>query len=379
MGEIPSTASARRYNGGSPLQPRVGGTTVLLRLSLLIVAMLLATPLVGAITLQIQQGSGGIVISGTHPNYSGTLGNVNGLGVGTPSGGVSLITAGVTGGVLYTTPYVLNISGMSGTGIATVTAYVSSNFAHPAILILYSCPINTSCTTFNNFSVLSTSAAAPTTIIPSPGVGNNTSSTATLGLFVANSNGAGAFTGSNSATITFVAKRTSNGNTDTVTLALNNETVQTAVQLLMAAAGGLPITAGSGTDYAMNFGNVNGLGIAPPTGLTVTSVSGGVVYATPYLLQPTFSSFASTTGTLKTYVSTDFAHNSVLQLDAATAIGGPFTAISKSSATQTVLTSSVTSATNFTSYLGLFVSNVNGAGAFTGADNATLTYTLTVP
>jgi hypothetical protein len=378
MGEIPSTASARRYNGGSPLQPRVGGAAALQRLSLLIVAMLLATPLVGAITLQIQQGSGGIVISGTHPNYSGTLGNVNGLGVGTPSAGVSLITAGVTGGVLYTTPYVLNISGMSGTGIATVTAYVSSNFARPAILILYSCPINTSCTTFNNFSVLSTSAAAPTTIIPSPGVGNNTSSTATLGLFVSNANGA-AVTGAESATITFVATRTSNGNTDTVRLALNNETVQTAVQLLMAAAGGLPITAGSGTDYAMGFGNVNGLGIAPPTGLTVTSVSGGVVYATPYLLQPTFSSFTSTTGTLKTYVSTDFAHNSVLQLDAATAIGGPFTAISKSSATQTVLTSSATSGTNFTSYLGLFVSNVNGAGAFTGADNATLTYTLTVP
>ncbi|MGA3166851.1 MAG: hypothetical protein ABSF14_12135 [Terriglobia bacterium] len=345
-------------------------------MSLLIVAMLLATPLARG-TLTLQTAAVGITIGGTHPNFTGTLGNVNGLGVGTPSTGVSVITTGVPGGVLYTTPYALHVTGVGYN--VYVTAYVSSNFARPTILTLYSCPINTACTTFSNFSVLSTSAAAPTTIIPSPGVGNSSTSTATLGLFVSNANGA-AVTGAESATITFYLRRVSNNNlNDTVYLALNNETVQTAVQLLMAAAGGLPITAGSGTDYAMDFGNVNGLGIAPPTGLTVTSVSGGVVYATPYLLQPTFSSFTSTTGTLKTYVSTDFAHNSVLQLDAATAIGGPFTAISKSSATQTVLTSSATSGTNFTSYLGLFVSNVNGAGAFTGADNATLTYTLTVP
>jgi len=340
--------------------------------------MLLATPLAGG-TLTLETAAGGIAIGGAHPSFTGTLGNVNGLGLGTPSAGVSLITAGVTGGVLYTTPYVLYISGVGSN--RTVTAYVSANFAHPAVLILYSCPINTTCTSFSNFSVLSTSSTAPTTIIPSPGVGNNSSSTATLGLFVANTNGGGAFTGSDHVTITFVTHGVSNGATDdTVTLALNPETVQTAVQLLMAASTGLSITAGSGTDYAMNFGNVNGLGIAPPTGLTVTSVSGGVVYATPYLLEPTFSSFTSTTCTLKTYVSTNFANSSVLAMEAASAIGGPFTAISLSSATQTVLTTgSTTSGTNFTSYLGLFVSNVNGAGAFNGADSAILTYTLTVP
>lgn len=347
------------------------------RWALLLVALLLATPLARG-TLTLQSAAGGITIGGAHPNFTGTLGNVNGLGVGTPSAGVSVITTGVTGGVLYTTSYVLHVTGVAAN--MGVTAYVSINFAHPAILILYSCPINTNCTTFSSFSKLSTSAAAPTTIIPSPGVGNNSSSTATLGLFVSNTNGAGAFTGANSATITFVMKRVSNGNTnDTVALALNNETVQNAVQLLLATASGLSITAGSGTDYAMNFGNVNGLGLAPSAGLTVTSVSGGVVYATSYLLQPTFSSFTSTTGTLETYVSLDFTNNTVLQTETATAIGGPFTPISKSSATQTVLTSSVTSGTNFTSYLGLFVSNVNGAGTFTGADNANLTYTLTVP
>lgn len=354
----------------------MGGTTVLRRLSLLIVALLLVTPLArGTLTIETD---GGITIGGTHPAFTGSMGNVNGLGVGTPSTGVSVITTGVTGGVLYTTPYGMHVTAAGNVG---VTAYVSTNFTHPAILTLYSCPINTTCTSFSSFSVLSTSAAAPTTIIPSPGVATGTTSIATLGLFVANSNGAGAFTGADKVTITFVAKRISNGNTnDTVTLALSPETVQTAVQLLLAAASGLPVTAGSGTDYAMDFGNVNGLGMAPPTGLTVTSVSGGVVYATPYLLEPTFSSFVSTTCTLETYVSTNFANSSVLQMEAASALGGPFTAISLSSAAPTVLTSGSTkSGTNFTSYLGLFVSNVNGAGAFTGADSSILTYTMTVP
>jgi hypothetical protein len=41
--------------------------------------------------------------------------------------------------------------------------------------------------------------------------------------------------------------------------------------------------------------------------------------------------------------------------------------------------SSATSGTNVTRYLGLFVSNANGSGTFTGADVSTLTYTLIVP
>jgi len=380
-------ASPRERHGGSWFQPREGGTAAFLHSSLLIVAMLLATPLAGG-TLTLQQASGGIAISGVHPNFSGTLGNVNGLGVGTPSAGVSLITAGVTGGVLYTTPYVMYISGVGSNRI--VIAYVSTNFTHPTALILYSCPINTSCTTFSNFSVLSTNAAAPTTIIPSPGVGNDSSSTATLGLFVANTNGAGAFTGSDSATITFVTKRVSNGTTDdTVSLTLSNETVQTAVQLLMAAAGGLSITTGSGTDYAMNFGNVNGLGVGTPTsGLNVNACSGtcpgtGEVYWTAYQLQPSFSSFASTTGQLTTYVSTNFTNFSTLQLGTVSSSGGSYAAISTSSASPTTLTASASSYVStgnaYTGYLGLFVAVINGAGAFNGSDNAILTYTLTVP
>jgi hypothetical protein len=299
---------------------------------------------------------------------------VNGLGVGTLPTGTSLITSGVTGGVLYTTPYGLQIAGVPGGYTVTVTAYVSGSFSQPTILKLYSCPYNTSCTSYSNFSQLSTNAAAPTNIISS-GVGNGTY-TAYLGLFVSNANGANV-TGTESATITFTATMVVFGNPftfATATLTVG-ATVQEAVQLLLAAAGGLSIT----TDYAMNFGNVNGLGISPPTGLTVTKVTGGVVYATPYFLQPTFSSFASTTAELETYVSTNFTNSSVLALETATALTGPFTAISQSSATQTVLTSSATSGTNFTSYLGLFVAIQNGTGAFNGSDNATLTFTLTVP
>lgn len=362
---------------GKSWQPRKAGLYSAWLLVLLAALGAVSTPAWGATTLKLQTAAGGVTISGAHPTFSASLGNVNGLGVGTPSAGVTLITAGVSGGALYTTPYNLNISGAPGGSTTSVTAYVSSNFAHPAILILESCPINTSCTTASSFSILSTNAGAPTTVIPTPGVGNNTTNTATLGLFVANTNGAGTFSGSDSAIITFKATN-SGGQTDTVTLGLNNETVQTAVRLLLATApGGLTISPAS--DFSMNYGNVNGLGIGPAAGLTIVSASGGVIYSTPYLIKPSFSSFSSTTGSVKVYVSVDFVHPAILELRDAAASGGPYTAISKSSGAQSSLTTTAASGSSLTRYLGLFVSNVNGPTAFTGSDSATLTYTLTVP
>jgi hypothetical protein len=63
-------------------------------------------------------------------------------------------------------------------------------------------------------------------------------------------------------------------------------------------------------------------------------------------------------------------------LDDSSASGGPFTQI-----TNTALTITTTAADrgSITRFLGLFVSNANGAGAFTGSDTATLTFTMTVP
>jgi len=345
----------------------------------LIIACAWPARLKSAVTLSLTTGAGGVTISGTRPNYVAGFGNVNGLGVGTPGAGVTVITTGVAGGVLYTTPYNIVISGMNATHYATVSAYVSTNFAKPALLILQSCYPSSGCSSAASFTTISLSAATPTPIIISPGIKNSTV-TASLGLFVANSNGAGVAAGAETATLTFIATDLNNGATSTVRLNLNSpsENLQTAVQLLLATApGGLTISPAS--DFSMNYGNVNGLGIGPGAGLTVVASAGGVIYSTPYLIQPSFSTFTSTTGSLKVYVSTDFAHPAILNLEDAAVSAGPYVAISKIVGAQTSITTTAGSGSSLTRYLGLFVSNANGAGAFTGADSGTLTYTLTVP
>jgi hypothetical protein len=158
-----------------------------------------------------------------------------------------------------------------------------------------------------------------------------------------------------------------------------NLSAQNAVQLTLATSGGgLAISAAS--DFTSTWGNVNGLGVGAPTsGLTAYSVSGGVVYETPISLLPVYSSFSSTTGTLNVYVSSNFTHSSVLAMKDTGTSGGPYTAISLTSASPTSITTTAASNSTTTRYLGLFVSNLSGGSAFTGADNATLTYQLTVP
>jgi len=77
-------------------------------------------------------------------------------------------------------------------------------------------------------------------------------------------------------------------------------------------------------------------------------------------------------------VSSNFVHSTVLVLKDASVSGSPYSSISISVGSQTSLPTA-SSGVNLTRYLGLFVSNLSGGGAFTGADNATLTYTLSVP
>jgi hypothetical protein len=124
---------------------------------------------------------------------------------------------------------------------------------------------------------------------------------------------------------------------------------------------------------------VNALGIGPDAGLATSPAGGGIIYHTPYQLNPAFSAMSSTTGTIHVYVSTDFAHPAIMSLDDASTNAGPFNAISKNSGAQTQITSTAGDRSTVTRYLGLYVSNVNGPTAFNGTDSATLTYTLTVP
>src|SRR5947209_19044605 len=129
----------------------------------------------------------------------------------------------------------------------------------------------------------------------------------------------------------------------------------------------------------MVYGNLNCLGFDPGAGLTPVAAAGGVVYSTPYVLQPAFSAFRSTTGTIKTFVSTTFAHPTVLILRDAAASAGPYNNIGTTAGTATQITATAANRSSITRFLGLFVANTNGVSAFRGSDSATLTFTMTVP
>ena len=331
-------------------------------------------------TFTVSAAPGGITfVAGGGGTLSGQFGTMNALGIGTPGAGVTVIP--LSNGALYLTHYQINISGLPNPHQGSVTAFVNSNFTHPAALIMQSCPSSSTCNASGNFSAISLNAGAPTTVIAAPGISNQTV-TAGLAIFVPDNNGASSFTGVDAARITLTATDTTNNkNFATAEIRLDTpvgETVQNAVRLTLGTAtGGLTITPGA--DFSMNFGNVNGLGFGPGAGLTTVAAAGGVVYSTPYVLQPSFSAFRSTTATIKTFVSTTFAHPTILILRDAAASAGPFNNIGTTAGTATQITNAAADRSSITRFLGLFVSNTNGATAFRGSDSATLTFTMTVP
>ena len=345
-------------------------------MALVIVLGLAAVPRrLWAQDVNIQQAAGGIAIGGKKNARTTGFGTVNGLGIGTPVAGATIISG--AGGVLYTSPIGLAVNGAGAGNPAVVGVHVSSNFAHPSMLQAFSCV--TGCTSSANYTAISLNSALPTPVIPSPGVTTNPTVTVFIAVFVSNQDGAAAFTGTDSVQLTydsFDGATNQLKNTDTLTLNNPLESLQTAVQLTLGTAtGGLTIS--PATDYAANYGNVNGLGIGPGSGLTTVSVAGGTVYSTPYLINPAFSDFSSATATIKVALTSPFAHPAVLQLDDSGSSSGPFTQITAAPLTITGTAGSFNSITRF---LGLFVSGTNnGAGAFTGSDTATITFTMTVP
>ena len=330
-------------------------------------------------TFTVSAAPGGITFAGAGTTHSGQFGTMNALGIGTPGAGVTVIP--LTNGALYLTHYQISITGLPNPHLAAVTAFVNSNFTHPAALIMQSCPSSSSCNASGNFSAISLVAGAPTTVVAAPGI-NDQTVTVGLGIFVPDNNGAASFTGVDTARITLTATDTTNNkNFATAEIRLDTpvgETVQSAVRLTLATATG-GLTVSPGADFSVNFGNVNGLGFGPATGLTTVAAAGGVVYSTPYLLQPAFSAFRSTTATIKTFVSSPFAHPTILILRDAAASAGPYNNIGTTAGTATQISNTAADRSSITRFLGLFVSNTNGATAFQGSDSATLTFTMTVP
>lgn len=327
----------------------------------------------------LQSNPGAITLTTVGNNYTASFGNMNGLGIGTPATGVTAIKL-PNGTLYYTTYQLVVVAGLPGTDSGYVTAYASANFGHPAALVLQSCPTSATCNASGSFSLMSTNSGTQTAIIAKPGVPKNTPVVAGLGIFVPDNNGASAFTGTDSVVITFsMFKNSDNSLIETLTLTLNSNTLQDAVQLqLGTATSGLTVTAAS--DYTMNFGNVNALGIGPSAGLSTSGQAGGIVYSTPYNILPAFSGFTSTGATIKVCVSTNFVHAALLKLeDSSTGSSGSFTPIPTACGSAVIVTSSGANRSTLTRYLGLYVLNINGPTAFTGTDTATLTYTLTVP
>jgi hypothetical protein len=364
---------------------KVCGASIRRHLSALIIPALAAIALTKPVqaqngTFTVSAAPGGIALAaGGGGTLSGQFGTMNALGIGTPGAGVTVIP--LSNGALYLTHYQITISGLPNPHQGAVTAFVNSNFTHPAALIMQSCPSNSTCNASGNFSAISLNAGAPTTVIAAPGISNQTV-TVGLAIFVPDNNGASSFTGVDAARITLTATDTTNNkNFATAEIRLDTpvgETVQNAVRLTLGTAtGGLTITPGA--DFSMNFGNVNGLGFGPGAGLTTVAAAGGVVYSTPYVLQPSFSAFRSTTATIKTFVSTTFAHPAILTLRDAAASAGPYNNIGTTAGTATQITNAAADRSSITRFLGLFVSNTNGAAAFRGSDSATLTFTMTVP
>jgi len=308
---------------------------------------------------------------------SADFGNVDALGIGTPSSG--LTRTSISGGQLYQTPYVINVVGTPSTRTTVVRAYVSANGNPTVLQAVSSYPGTNPCPT-TGYTTLPSSPEAD--VIPITGVTDG-SYNACVGLIVNVANGASAVAGSYSVTITFDVYnyQASNGklrlgSTTNLTLSVK---ILTAARLLLGSSGAFAITATGGTpDFTANFGNVNALGIGPGPGLSTLPSAGGMIYWTPYLITPSFSGFASPSGTVQVYVSSNFIHSTVLSLDDAASGTGPFNAIGNSGL-PTTITSSAATGVNITRYLGLFVSNTNGAGSYRGNDSATLTYTLTVP
>lgn len=342
----------------------------------------------GAQTATLQTNGAGFTISGGAP-YRAGFGNVNGLGIGTPfvggpaSGGVTVIQT--TGGVIYYTPYTIVLSGANNGhhGEVRATIALGGNFATSSSVIqIRSCPVSGACTLDTSYTAVPNN---PGEVVVLASTATNASYTAYIGLFVASNNGF-AITAGDSATITFRVYDASHNNLNqTLQLKLDNpaETVQTALQMVLASSTGLTISPTGGTpDFTASFGNVNGLGITPAAGLTIVNgqVANGALYTTPYLIMPTFSGFTTTSGTtISTYVSTDFVHSTILKLYDSGSSGSGYSAISKTSGSPTPITNSVTSGSSITRYLGLFVGNNNAPGIVTGSpETATLTYTITV-
>ncbi len=191
-------------------------------------------------------------------------------------------------------------------------------------------------------------------------------------------------------TAAFAGTQATNTNTVAPTLQISAN-VQKAIRLTLstgtAATPHCTVTATGGTpDYTMNFGTVDALAInAPSCGSVFAPTIPGTdsaIYWSDYNMTPVFTGQSATTNTITAKVTTNFtaADISVVR-DSANSSTVPtaaaqFTAVSTGTP-DTIVTNAGNGAA-VTRFIGVAVAPTNGAGTLTGAQTATVTFTLTV-
>ena len=158
---------------------------------------------------------------------------------------------------------------------------------------------------------------------------------------------------------------------------------QNALQLdISTAAAGATVTGATGNAsngiFSLDFGNVNGLGIGTPTaGVSVAVQAGGALYTSPVTLTPRYSGHTNATASVSTLLDAT-AGNAAGR--AATREGATAASVSAPSTTiPNIFTTAASNGTPITRFVGVFVSNANGAAAVNGAISSTVIYEITIP
>jgi len=190
-------------------------------------------------------------------------------------------------------------------------------------------------------------------------------------------------------TAAFAGTQATNTNTVSPTLQVS-ATIQKAVRLTLSTGTAAVthcavVNNGGNPDYTMNFGTVDALGINAGNcnlfGPTVPGVD-SAIYWSDYNLTPIFTGQSVSTNTITAQVTTNFtAANAAIVRDSANSSTVPtgaaqFTAMGV--ATADTIATNAANGTALTRFIGVAIAPTNGAGTLTGAQSATVTFTLTV-
>lgn len=131
--------------------------------------------------------------------------------------------------------------------------------------------------------------------------------------------------------------------------------------------------------FDVNLGNVNGLGIGSrPAGVSIARGSSGTLYSTPILITPIWTCVVTCpTGTITLWL--DAAQGTSAGRDAVREGSSPGSVMPVNASPPKTITTAASNGVSITRYVGLFVSNANGAGRVSGAMTARVVYQISIP